>query len=43
MCKWVTATEEFPEDVLRVAECEVFVEMISIVIPAFCNKYLLSH
>lgn len=31
ICKRVSATKEFPEYVLWVAECEGFVEMVSIV------------
>lgn len=31
VCKWVSATKEFPEDIIWVAECELFVEVISIV------------
>lgn len=31
VCKWVSATKEFPENIFWVAECELFVEMISIV------------
>lgn len=31
VCKWVSATEEFPEDVFWVAECEAFMEMVSVV------------
>lgn len=31
VCKWVAASEEFPEDVIWVAECEMFVEMLSVV------------
>lgn len=31
VCKRVAASEEFPEDVLWVAECERFMEMVSIV------------
>lgn len=31
VCKWVSATEEFPEYIFWVAECELFMEMLSIV------------
>ena len=31
VCKRVSASEEFPEDVVWVTECERFVEMISVV------------
>lgn len=29
--KWVSATKEFPEDIVRITECEWLVEMLSIV------------